>query len=60
MLSVGSVYPVRWLGNTMKLWALIPRHLIGGTQHWTLGSYDRSIVLTDELVPEKHDLIPSL
>lgn len=44
----------------MKLWALIPSNLIGATLHCTLGSVDWSIVLIDELVPEQHDLIPSL
>lgn len=43
-----------------KLWALIPRHLIGATQHCTLGNCECSIVLIDESVPEQHDLIPSL
>lgn len=60
MVSDGLLYPFDFLGNKKKLWALIPRHLIGATQHCTLGNCKWSIVLIDESVPERHDLIPSL
>jgi len=42
--------------NKKKIWALIP----SATLHCALGSDEWSIVLIDELVPEQHDLIPSL
>lgn len=59
MVSDGLLHHSDFLGNKKKLWALIPRHLIGATQHSTLGNCEWSIVLIDELVPEQHDLIPS-
>lgn len=59
MLSDGSFYPSLCVGNKKKVWALIPRHLIGAAQRCSLGSRECSIVFIDESVPEQHDLIPS-
>lgn len=57
MVSDGWLCPFDFLG---KKCTLIPRHLIGATQHCTLGNCEWSIVLMDESVPEQHDLILSL
>lgn len=54
------LYPSDFSGNKKKIWAFIPSHLIGTTQHCTLGNREWSIVLMDESVPEQHDLIASL